>query len=134
MSLDLDELERLLAAATPSPWEVASETDDEDCHSDWSQSIWCPMDDFGARVCIVDDGRNPKENARRRRGNGVLIAALRNTVPELLARLRVAEALADKIVECRDADAQRDVGDAEAAQQLGELDGLLAAYRAARKP
>jgi hypothetical protein len=68
-AVDLEELERLEKAATPGPWHVDGGI----------------IRDKGGRE-RADVSCNPRET-----GDGALIAAARNALPGLIARLRTAE-------------------------------------------
>lgn len=78
--IDLDELEQLAKAATPGPW-VAN---------NWGRVWHTPNPDSKRLVC--DTMRNTVKNPKSWRANARLIAAMRNAVPELIARVRGLEA------------------------------------------
>jgi hypothetical protein len=77
--IDLDELERLAAQATPGPW-VAN---------NWGRVWYTPNTDSKRLVC--DTMRNTMRNPKRWRANARLIAAMREALPELIARVRKLE-------------------------------------------
>lgn len=79
MDINLDELERLAAQATPGPW-VAN---------NWGRVWYTPTPDSKRLVC--DTMRNTVKNPKSWRANARLIAAMRNAVPELIARVRELE-------------------------------------------
>ena len=79
--IDLDELARLEREATPGPWTV----DDAGHRKQDIANVVGPKqrDDNGSRWVLISDCAPVKDAA--------LIAAMRNALPELLARVRTAE-------------------------------------------
>ena len=107
MTVDLDALDKLLAAATPGPWETDSESNDgaygsgEDVHEGFKSYIM--LDPKGQRLFdslnstagaveedIGDECVTAWDEVARR--NFALIAAAHNALPELLRLARVGQA------------------------------------------
>lgn len=78
--IDLEELERLAAQATPGPWAA----------NNWGR-VWYTSNHNSKRL-VCDTMRNTVRNPKSWRANARLIAAMRNAVPELIARVRELEA------------------------------------------
>ena len=84
MPVDLKELRRLHEAATPEPWY-------EQYEYDGSRTV-CQMRSTHETICVnraTHVSGNPWERTKE---NGMLIAAMRNALPELLDRIEAAEA------------------------------------------
>lgn len=77
--IDLGELERLAAQATPGPWMA----------NNWGR-VWYTSNHDSKRL-VCDTMRNTVRNPKSSRANARLIAAMRNAVPELIARVRELE-------------------------------------------
>lgn len=98
--LDLDALEALLAQATPAPWthfpdvaaDDAANSEARVCYTrDGATCEWCV-----ALAGATDDaGAWTPETLARWHADAALIAAMRNALPALIARVRKAEARAD---------------------------------------
>jgi hypothetical protein len=104
----LDELERLLKAGTPRPWELADWQDDfgenftticvktPEVLRPGQSSIW-PDGMECRQVANTDDGNNPLPDA-------ALIVAAINALPELVARVREYQQALDRMMlptDCR---------------------------------
>lgn len=97
--IDLDELERLLAEATPGPWHLPGGAR--------LQGVVSAM--IGERDAQVADasGEAPQHDSAGRdvvavqRANAILIAAMRNALPELLAAARERDALRQRVSDLR---------------------------------
>lgn len=79
-----EEMKALVAAATPGPWF-------EQYEYDGGRTV-CQMRSTSERICVnraVHVAGNPWESAKE---NGMLIAAARNALPDLLARIEQLEA------------------------------------------
>lgn len=97
--LDLDALEALLAKATPAPWthfpdvaaDDAANSEARVCYTrDGETCEWCT-----ALAGTTDDaGAWTPETLARWNADARLIAAMRNALPALIARVRKADALA----------------------------------------
>jgi hypothetical protein len=79
MKVDLDELERLAAKATPGPWTA----------DNWSR-VWHEPKQ-GVRRTVADCVRVTVKSPKQHRANARLIAAMHKAVPELVARVRELE-------------------------------------------
>ena len=84
-SAKLEELERLAAQATPGPWEA----------NNWGRVWHTPNSDSKRLVC--DTMRNTVRNPKRWRANARLIAAMREALPELIAKVRELESYIDDL-------------------------------------
>ena len=84
--IDLDELERLLRVGTPGPWERNTNSSRD---TRWVNAAEGDRD----IVCDLDEA---DVSPAQQWDNAALIVALRNAVPELIARLREAEAERNK--------------------------------------
>lgn len=100
--LDLGELEALLAAATPGPWEIVHShlaKHGRAAFNPWLRIMIGTPKPEGARpdqitghfVAKVEDYAPTEEAEATPRANADLIVALRNAAPELIRRLREAE-------------------------------------------
>ena len=98
--LNLDELQRLDAAATPAPWYPQHE-DDALCMNAYYVSTKPdghnldtrnPSDDVIA-ICLLQEPRLAGTLDGKWDANTALIAAMRNALPALIARLRAADEL-----------------------------------------
>jgi hypothetical protein len=78
-NINLEELERLAAKATPGPW-VAN---------NWGR-VWHTPNPNSTRL-VCDTMRNTVRNPKSWRANARLIAAMREALPELIARVRELE-------------------------------------------
>src|SRR3990167_7884494 len=78
--LDLDELEKLLAEATPGPWEVQGPTVNSESYDCWYVR---GLDNYGVAETDAFRGSPEIDGADSR-----AIAALRNSAPTLLALAR----------------------------------------------
>ena len=95
MPTDLQELERLLAEATPGPWAFNS----------YSTVLSAPRvqeyeidDTVETNVCVVPrEGRGDLGTPQGQK-DGDLIAAMRNALPELIAELRELRADRERLV------------------------------------
>lgn len=91
---DLDELERLEAAATPGPWEVEgfgwTDTETGDGED------WVTIRQAGSTNAIMDSLIHDQNQDQVER-NFALIAAARNALPDLIRRVREAEAERDRL-------------------------------------
>lgn len=112
--LDLAELERLCAAATPGPWGRLHDTPPTvqanalgadgmfpvpsdrtcNCAQVWSEPADCPV-----AYCAV--GPDDAPTAAKQMENAALIVALRNAAPALLSRLHALERVAAAAKEYR---------------------------------
>lgn len=143
MTVDLDALEALLAAATPGPWETDSESNDgaygsgEDVHEGFKSYIM--LDSKGQRLFdslnstagaieedIGDEGVSAWDEFARR--NFAFIAAARNGMDELLRLARVGQAAVD----AREAE-RRIVTNPCRPMPIGDQSGLISEAIAARK-
>ena len=99
MNVDLEELERLAAQATPGPWAA----------NNWGRVWYTSSHDSKRLVC--DTMRNTVRNPKSWRANARLIAAMRNSVPELIAENR---ALQERVreLEAENADLKNQLRDA----------------------
>lgn len=101
MTLDLDNLARLEAAASPAPWG----TEYDGMHVD--EMVYVQRDDNNSEVCSTYN-RHPTEHGHEEsQANALFIAAARNALPALLADHARLEAERDEAVremtECIDA-------------------------------
>ncbi|MFZ5744440.1 MAG: hypothetical protein ACOY7T_08180 [Pseudomonadota bacterium] len=85
---DLDELARLLAKATPGPWESIAEVGVEN----FANSIYAPAGDWDGLLLARVDQNGSTENA-------AAIVALRNAAPSLIAEV---EALRGEVARLRE--------------------------------
>ena len=85
--LDLDELEKLLAEATPGPWEVQGPTVNSESYDCWYVR---GLDNYGVAETDAFRGSPEIDGADSR-----AIAALRNSAPTLLALARAGRGLAE---------------------------------------
>jgi hypothetical protein len=134
--LNIPELRRLHAAATPRPWHRFHDGHDDhpcDCGQIWSEHelLFCPA--------LNDD---PKKESRVNEGR--LIVAMRNALPALLDAAEERDALKAKLAEaddkCRNAlnlisrgAVRRELVDAVNQACLEDLDNLREAIAAAKK-
>lgn len=121
----LDELEKLLAKATPGPWDAHDY--DESYAGDRRYQIQEQSgahrrgDKVAAVLGYFEDEQVPTPEAR---ANARLVAAMRSALPTLIAKLRAAEVLAARVDR-----ALYDFGD----EYPGRLDPVSDALDAFRK-
>lgn len=84
--IDLEELERLHKAATPGPWAA----------NNWGR-VWHTPNPNSTRL-VCDTMRNTVRNPKSWRANARLIAAMREALPELIARVRELEASNERLI------------------------------------
>ena len=88
--IDLDELMRLHAAATPGPWSVKI---GDFCSDDGYGTVALPyVEANGKTICVPTDRGPYDENDE---DDAAYIVAACNAVPELVARIRALEAQRD---------------------------------------
>jgi len=117
--LDLDELEKLLAEATPGPWEVQGPTVNSESYDCWYVR---GLDNYGVAETDAFRGSPEIDGADSR-----AIAALRNSAPTLLALARAGRKMYEAGQSMLDATVEGNI-------KLGhqkELDSALAAWRGA---
>lgn len=98
---DLDEIERLLAAATPGEWEFVAE-EVKDANATW---LWIAPKTWHTRVARVVVYKTQEDEQE---ANAALIVAARNSLPTILTEIRELRAenarLREALVRLRDCD------------------------------
>ena len=93
MTDTIEELERLLAAATEGPWNISRSIIPHDGQYDYGISS------NGAKVVSEAFGRSAAGAILPAEANGALIVALRNAAPSLIAKLKAVTAERDAMAE-----------------------------------
>lgn len=127
----LDELERLLAKATPGPWDAHDYAEGgagDRRYQIQERAGARRYDKTGSVLGYFEDEQVPTPEAR---ANARLVAAMRSALPALIAKVRAAEVLAEA---AGSAAQEIAMGVPVRMATEGKLQDALAAYRKAVQP
>jgi len=95
--VDIEELERLMAEATPGEWTF------QPCPKGWPRGYWCIVGETG---WVIGNPQSNEPASTVNECDGEFIAALQRSAPALLAELRALRSENAKLLAVRDAAAK----------------------------